>query len=65
MAGRFAGRVAVVTGGVSGIGFAIARRLAAEGATLAIWDRDRAALDGAAAKLGVPVMFTARLLLVQ
>lgn len=55
MANRFAGKVAVVTGGVSGIGFAIARRLAAEGARLAIWDRDRAALDGAAAKLGVAV----------
>jgi NAD(P)-dependent dehydrogenase (short-subunit alcohol dehydrogenase family) len=55
MAGRFTGRVAVVTGGVSGIGLAIARRLAAEGAKLAIWDRDQAALDGAAAKLGVAV----------
>ena len=55
MAGRFEGRVAVVTGGVSGIGFAICRRLAAEGAWLAIWDRDQAALDGVAAKLGVAV----------
>jgi 3-oxoacyl-[acyl-carrier protein] reductase len=55
MAGRFTGRVTVVTGGVSGIGLAIARRLAAEGAKLAIWDRDQAALDGAAAKLGVAV----------
>ncbi len=55
MAARFEGRVAVVTGGVSGIGFAIARRLAAEGARLAIWDRDRAALDGAATRLGCPV----------
>ncbi|MCC6720438.1 MAG: SDR family oxidoreductase [Acetobacteraceae bacterium] len=55
MADRFAGRVAVVTGGVSGIGLAISRRLAAEGARLAIWDRDRAALDGIAATLGVPV----------
>ncbi len=32
MAGRFGGRVAVVTGGVSGIGAGIAARLAAEGA---------------------------------
>ncbi len=55
MAGRFAGRVAVVTGGVSGIGFAICRRLAAEGARLVVWDRDRAALDGIAARLGVAV----------
>jgi 3-oxoacyl-[acyl-carrier protein] reductase len=45
---RFQGRVAVVTGGASGIGFAVARRLLAEGAQLAVWDRDAAAL----AKLG-------------
>lgn len=43
-AARFAGRHAVVTGGASGIGFAIASRLAAEGARLAIWDHDAAAL---------------------
>ena len=36
---RFAGRRAVVTGGVSGIGEAVAIRLAAEGAAVAIWDR--------------------------
>jgi NAD(P)-dependent dehydrogenase (short-subunit alcohol dehydrogenase family) len=52
---RFAGKVAVVTGGVSGIGFAIARRLAAEGARLAIWDRDQAALAAIAARLGTAV----------
>ncbi len=55
MAGRFDGRVAVVTGGVSGIGRAIATRLVAEGAKLAIWDRDEKALAGAAALFGVPV----------
>ena len=55
MAGRFDGRVAVVTGGVSGIGRAIAARLVAEGAKLAVWDRDAAALAGAAALFGVPV----------
>ncbi len=49
------GRVAVVTGGAAGIGFAIAERLAASGARTVLWDRDadgletaRAALDGAA-----------------
>lgn len=41
---RFAGQIAVVTGGVSGIGLGIAERLAAEGATLALWDMDQAAL---------------------
>ena len=33
-------RIAVVTGGASGIGRAIAHRLARDGAHLAIWDRD-------------------------
>lgn len=37
---RFNERVAVVTGGASGIGAAIAARLAREGAKVAIWDRD-------------------------
>jgi 2-dehydro-3-deoxy-L-rhamnonate dehydrogenase (NAD+) len=44
MAGRFEGRSAVVTGGVSGIGAGIAARLAAEGARLSLWDRDEAGL---------------------
>jgi 2-dehydro-3-deoxy-L-rhamnonate dehydrogenase (NAD+) len=44
MSARFAGRTAIVTGGVSGIGAGIAARLAAEGARLSLWDRDAAAL---------------------
>ena len=40
MAGRVAGRVAVVTGGCSGIGLASVRRLAAEGARVVIGDVD-------------------------
>ncbi len=44
MAERFNGRTAVVTGGASGIGAGIAARLAAEGATISLWDRDEAAL---------------------
>lgn len=46
---RFAGRTAVVTGGASGIGEAIAARLSGEGARVSIWDRDEAALDRARA----------------
>jgi len=48
MAQRFAGRKAVVTGGASGIGAGIARRLAEEGAVLSLWDRDEVGLGTAA-----------------
>jgi NAD(P)-dependent dehydrogenase (short-subunit alcohol dehydrogenase family) len=57
MAGRFEGQVAVITGAASGIGLAVAHRLAEEGARVALWDRDRAALEKAAAGLrGDPVI---------
>ncbi len=39
------GRVAVITGGASGIGLAIARRLLASGARLSLWDRDDVTLS--------------------
>jgi NAD(P)-dependent dehydrogenase (short-subunit alcohol dehydrogenase family) len=44
-------RVAVVTGGGSGIGESIARALAAEGCKLCIWDRDANAAQKTAASL--------------
>ena len=49
MTQRFAGQVAVVTGGAAGIGAGIAARLAAEGARIALWDADAAALAAAPA----------------
>ena len=48
----FARRKAVVTGGAAGIGFAVAQRLASSGATIALWDRDAAALARAELSLG-------------
>ena len=47
----FEGRVAVVTGGAQGIGFAVVRRLLAGGARVAIWDANTEALDAARAEL--------------
>ena len=50
--GRLAGKVALVTGGASGIGLAVTRRFLAEGAAVVIGDRDQAALDTVASELG-------------
>jgi 3-oxoacyl-[acyl-carrier protein] reductase len=38
MSDRFADRVAVITGGASGIGLAVAKQIAAEGGLVALWD---------------------------
>lgn len=48
---RFDGRVAIVTGAARGIGFGIAQRFAAEGASIAILDLDEADAVAAAGKL--------------
>ena len=46
-----AGRCAVVTGGAQGLGRAIAERLLASGASVSLWDRDRALADATAKEL--------------
>jgi len=51
--GRLAGKVAVVTGGASGIGYATARRFAGEGAHVVVGDIDRDRLAQVEADLGV------------
>jgi 3-oxoacyl-[acyl-carrier protein] reductase len=48
---RFENQVAVVTGGAQGLGLAIARRLAGEGAQLALLDHNGAGLEETAAAL--------------
>lgn len=37
-AGRFAGRSAIITGGASGLGYAVAERIIAEGGQVSLWD---------------------------
>ena len=49
---RFTGRTAAIVGGHSGFGLAIARRLVAEGATVAIAGRRTSVVDEVAAELG-------------
>ena len=49
------GRVAVITGGAQGIGYAVAERMLASGASVVVWDIDAARLNDAStalAKLG-------------
>ncbi len=48
----FKGRTAAITGGAAGIGLAVARRMVASGAHVALWDRDPKALAEAKAQIG-------------
>jgi NAD(P)-dependent dehydrogenase (short-subunit alcohol dehydrogenase family) len=50
--GELSGKVALVTGGATGIGLGSARALAAEGATVVLFGPDRGALDAATGELG-------------
>ncbi|NIJ22428.1 3-oxoacyl-[acyl-carrier protein] reductase [Sphingomonas naasensis] len=49
---RFAGRTAIITGGASGLGRAVARRFVAEGGKVALWDVNADAIAEAAAEVG-------------
>lgn len=51
MSGRLTGRRILITGGASGLGRAMAETLTAEGATLAVLDRDAAGLEALRAAL--------------
>jgi len=50
--GRFAGRAAIVTGGASGLGKAVAKRIVAEGGTVSLWDLNADALTAATEETG-------------
>jgi 2-dehydro-3-deoxy-L-rhamnonate dehydrogenase (NAD+) len=49
---RFKGMTAIITGGASGIGLAVARRFVAEGGEVTLWDLDQKRLDAAVGELG-------------
>lgn len=51
-ASRYAGRSAIVTGGASGLGKAVAARIVAEGGTVALWDVNADALEAARTETG-------------
>src|SRR5579871_328631 len=52
MAAKLAGKIALVTGGTSGLGLATAKRFVAEGAQVVVTGRRPAELDAAVKELG-------------
>ncbi len=50
--GRFAGRSAIITGGASGLGLAVAERIVAEGGRVSVWDMNPA-LEDTCARAGL------------
>ena len=48
------GRHAVITGGATGLGYAIAERVLASGGSVTLWDRDEAGMAKAVASLNHP-----------
>jgi len=52
---RFEGRRAIVTGGASGIGLGVSKRLAAEGAQVVIWDMNQDTIAAAKKDVGAEV----------
>lgn len=49
---RFKNRTAIVTGGASGLGKAVATRIVAEGGNVVLWDQNASLLDAAAIEIG-------------